>query len=186
MTHVNDLDFLGDRWAAALAWLSPRTIRLGGRAIGRNLHAEPSLLPDLFGISRPRMHLIALALAHLDRPVPSGVGSPARPQPGKASSWSGVGRLSGRHQASLGPSAGGGAATAELPAPRPSSCRPRRGSGPPPCGHDQRPGDRGSWRPAAAIAPTVRICLGGLAREIERPYRRSAISRLPRRRRQCR
>jgi hypothetical protein len=27
------------------------------------VHAEPSLLPDLFTISRPRMHLIALALA---------------------------------------------------------------------------------------------------------------------------
>jgi hypothetical protein len=37
--------------------------------------AEPSLLPDLFTISQARMHLIALALAHLDPPVPSGIGS---------------------------------------------------------------------------------------------------------------
>jgi len=36
--------------------------------------AEPSLLPDLFAISRPRMNLIALALAHLEPPVPSGIG----------------------------------------------------------------------------------------------------------------
>ena len=39
------------------------------------VHAEPSLLADLFAISRPRMHLIALALAHLDGPIPSGIGS---------------------------------------------------------------------------------------------------------------
>jgi hypothetical protein len=36
--------------------------------------AEPRLLADLFAISRPRMHLIALALAHLDSAVPPDIG----------------------------------------------------------------------------------------------------------------
>jgi hypothetical protein len=38
-------------------------------------HVEPTMLLGLFTISRPRMHLMALALAHLDWPVPSGIGS---------------------------------------------------------------------------------------------------------------
>jgi hypothetical protein len=38
------------------------------------VNAEPSLLADLFEISRPRMHLIALALAHLEPPQPPGIG----------------------------------------------------------------------------------------------------------------
>jgi hypothetical protein len=38
------------------------------------VHAEPSLLTDLFGISRPRMHLIGLGLAHLSPPLPPDVG----------------------------------------------------------------------------------------------------------------
>jgi hypothetical protein len=38
------------------------------------VQTKPSLLADLFTISRPRMHLMALALAHLDWPVPSGIG----------------------------------------------------------------------------------------------------------------
>src|SRR5271165_6373755 len=38
------------------------------------VHAEPSLLTDLFAISRPRMHLIALGLAHLNPPVPADIG----------------------------------------------------------------------------------------------------------------
>jgi hypothetical protein len=40
--------------------------------------AEPSLLPDLFTISQARMHLIALALAHLDTQVPPDIGLFAR------------------------------------------------------------------------------------------------------------
>ena len=35
--------------------------------------AEPALLPDLLALDRPRMHVIALALAHLDREVPPGL-----------------------------------------------------------------------------------------------------------------
>ena len=38
------------------------------------MDAEPRLLADLFAISRPRMHLIALALAHLDTQVPPDIG----------------------------------------------------------------------------------------------------------------
>jgi hypothetical protein len=38
------------------------------------VNAEPSLLADLFEISRPRIHLIALALAHLEPPQPPGIG----------------------------------------------------------------------------------------------------------------
>jgi hypothetical protein len=38
------------------------------------VNAEPSLLTDLFGICRPRMHLIALGLAHLNPPLPPDVG----------------------------------------------------------------------------------------------------------------
>jgi hypothetical protein len=38
------------------------------------VNAEPSLLTDLFGISRPRMHLMALGLAHLNPPLPPNVG----------------------------------------------------------------------------------------------------------------
>src|SRR5437660_970995 len=35
--------------------------------------AEPALLPDLLALDRARMHMIALALAHLDREVPPGL-----------------------------------------------------------------------------------------------------------------
>src|SRR5271165_4987623 len=38
------------------------------------VHAEPSLLAGLFGISRPRMHLMALGLAHLNPPLPPDIG----------------------------------------------------------------------------------------------------------------
>jgi hypothetical protein len=38
------------------------------------VHAEPSLLTNLFAISRPRMHLIGLGLAHLSPPLPPDVG----------------------------------------------------------------------------------------------------------------
>jgi hypothetical protein len=34
------------------------------------VNAEPALLADLFEMSRARMHLIALALAHLESPQP--------------------------------------------------------------------------------------------------------------------
>ena len=34
------------------------------------VNAEPTLLPDLFEMSQPRMHLLALALAHLQPPHP--------------------------------------------------------------------------------------------------------------------
>jgi hypothetical protein len=36
--------------------------------------ADHSLVPDLLGISRPRMHLIGLGLAHLNPPVPPDIG----------------------------------------------------------------------------------------------------------------
>jgi hypothetical protein len=38
------------------------------------VNAEPSLLTDLFAISRPRMHLIALGLAHLNPPLSPNIG----------------------------------------------------------------------------------------------------------------
>jgi hypothetical protein len=38
------------------------------------VNAEPTLLADLFEISRSRMHLIALALAHLEPPQPPEIG----------------------------------------------------------------------------------------------------------------
>jgi hypothetical protein len=39
------------------------------------VYAEPSLLGDLFEMSQSRMHLIALAMAHLEPPIPSAIGS---------------------------------------------------------------------------------------------------------------
>jgi hypothetical protein len=38
------------------------------------VNAEPTLLTDLFEMSRPRMHLIALALAHLEPPLSPEIG----------------------------------------------------------------------------------------------------------------
>src|SRR5271166_6141031 len=74
MTHVNDLVST----ETAGRQLSPGFLLApfgwAAEPLAAIVHAEPSLVADLFGISRPRMHLIALALAHLDRPVPSGVG----------------------------------------------------------------------------------------------------------------
>jgi hypothetical protein len=75
MTHVNDLVST----ETSRRQLSPGFLLApfgwAAELLAAIVHAEPSLLPDLFGISRPRMHLIALALAHLDRPVSPGVGS---------------------------------------------------------------------------------------------------------------
>jgi hypothetical protein len=74
MTHVNDLvsTETAGRQPSPGFLLAP--FGWAAEPLAAMLHAEPSLLPDLFGISRPRMHLIALALAHLDQPVPPGVG----------------------------------------------------------------------------------------------------------------
>jgi hypothetical protein len=38
------------------------------------VNSEPSLVADLFEMSRARMHLIALALAHLEPPHPPEIG----------------------------------------------------------------------------------------------------------------
>jgi hypothetical protein len=38
------------------------------------VHAEPKLLSALFELAQPRMHLIALALAHLGPQVPPEIG----------------------------------------------------------------------------------------------------------------
>jgi hypothetical protein len=38
------------------------------------VNAEPTLLADLFEMSQSRMHLIALALAHLEPPLPPEIG----------------------------------------------------------------------------------------------------------------
>src|SRR5271166_5246674 len=74
MTHVNDLVST----ETAGRQLSPGFLLApfgwAAEPLAAIVHAEPSLVADLFGISRPRMHLIALALAHLDRPVPPGIG----------------------------------------------------------------------------------------------------------------
>jgi hypothetical protein len=76
MTHVNVNDLVSSETAGRQPSPGFLLTPFGWAAepLAAMLHAEPSLLPDLFGISRPRMHLIALALAHLDRPVPSGIG----------------------------------------------------------------------------------------------------------------
>ena len=60
------------------------------------VQAEPSLLADLFGISRPRMHLIALALAHLDTTVPPEIGPLLVARLGAAGARPRVGAASGR------------------------------------------------------------------------------------------
>jgi hypothetical protein len=39
------------------------------------VRAYPALLADLFGMTKERMHLIALALAHLEAPVSSDIAS---------------------------------------------------------------------------------------------------------------
>jgi hypothetical protein len=74
MTHVNDLvsTEAAGRQPSPGFLLTP--FGWAAEQLAAMVHAEPSLLPDLFAISRPRMHLIALALAHLDRQVPSGIG----------------------------------------------------------------------------------------------------------------
>ena len=80
------------------------------------VQAEPSLLADLFAISRPRMHLIALALAHLDTQVPPEIGPFLVRRLGAAGARPRVGAASGRDQAAVGPSAGRSAEPRELSA----------------------------------------------------------------------
>jgi hypothetical protein len=74
MPHVNDLvsSETAGRQLSPGFLLAP--FGWAAEPLAAMLHAEPRLLPDLFAISRPRMHLIALTLAHLDRPVPSEIG----------------------------------------------------------------------------------------------------------------
>ncbi len=74
MTHVNDLVSTETAGRPPSPGFLLTPFGWAAEPLAAMAAAEPSLLPDLFGISRPRMHLIALALAHLDRPVPSGVG----------------------------------------------------------------------------------------------------------------
>src|SRR5271157_833937 len=75
MTHVNDLVSTKTAgWQPSPGFLLA-PFGWAAEPLAAIVHAEPSLLADLFAISRPQMHLIALALAHLDRPVPSGVGT---------------------------------------------------------------------------------------------------------------
>jgi hypothetical protein len=66
MTHADDLvpvEIIGRKRTPGFL-LAP--FGWAAEPLTAMVQAEPSLLADLFGISRPRMHLIALALAHLD------------------------------------------------------------------------------------------------------------------------
>jgi hypothetical protein len=48
---------------------------LGGRTAGRNDACRPQLVRRLFAIDQSRMHLIALAVAHLNLPGPPEIGA---------------------------------------------------------------------------------------------------------------
>jgi hypothetical protein len=74
MPHLNDLVSTETAGRQLLPGFLLAPFGWAAEPLTAMLHAEPRLLSDLFAISRPRMHLIALALAHLDRPGPPEIG----------------------------------------------------------------------------------------------------------------
>ena len=75
MTHADDLvpvEIIGRKRTPGFL-LAP--FGWAAEPLPAMVQAEPSLLADLFAISRPRMHLIALALAHLETTVPPEIGA---------------------------------------------------------------------------------------------------------------
>ena len=81
------------------------------KPVAAMMRADRSLFADLFAIDRSRMHLIALAVAHLNLPVPPEIGPLLV---GAPSSQSGLGSTSGRSQAGVELSAGCSAEPREL------------------------------------------------------------------------